>query len=110
MIKTKSKHTSTFIFQTSSDRRGVGETIRSNATGKIRHQAGKIKRWFSRSMISSFIQYTGRLPHAVRKMHRRCPSYNFMLVLNDPVHYLHPSPPPPFRSSVTHLRPLLARR
>ena len=34
MIKAKSKHTSTFIFLTSSDRRGVGETIRSDATGK----------------------------------------------------------------------------
>ena len=37
---------------------------------KTRSQAGKISPWCFPSMTSSFIPYAGRLPHAVRKMHR----------------------------------------
>jgi len=48
----------------------TGRIIPLGVTEKTKRQAGKINPWCSPLMISSFIPYTGRLPHAVRKMHR----------------------------------------
>ena len=108
-IKTKSKHTSAIVLLVSSDRHGVGKTIRSDATGKTKRQAGKIKRWCSRSMISSFIQYMGHLPHAVRKMHRPL-SLIQLYAHTERSCSLSPSfaPPPLSHYSVTYLWPLVA--
>jgi hypothetical protein len=46
-------------------------------------------------MTSSFIPCMGRLPHAVRKMHRPSPPHSCTLKLNDPARSLYPSSHPP---------------